>query len=434
MSHNLMFEWIGLIISLLCSAFFSAAETALTSMSKLHIKKAIEHQGKDAAVLEKWVKNSDSILIFLLIGNTLVNICAASLGTIIVTDFLGDSPVGRIAAITTGIMTFIVLVFSEITPKTFAKQHSEKISLLVIGFLDVLSHFFIPVIFLFKIIAKFIIKILGGKLQDVYTPITEEEIMALVNVGSKEGALEKEECEMIHGVMEFSDTMVSKIMWPRVEMRIIKADASLKQGIEFIVATGYSRIPVYEGTIDNIVGILYCKDVLKYFTNDNSDLEKIKVKDIMRKPCFVSTNKKLDDVLREFQRQHMHMGIVVDEYGGTAGLVTFEDLLEEIVGDIQDEYDNDTKRGELIKILDEKTAIVKAKISIDELNKLFELNLPEETSYDSLGGFITSITEVLPKKGDVIDYKNILLIEILEANEKRVSKVKIQKKEQEKYE
>jgi putative hemolysin len=422
-SYSLLNEIIIMIFCLIGSAFFSASETALTSMSKLRIKRFIGEYGKKAKVMEKWLHNSEDILITLLIGNNLVNICAASICTLIVSELVGYNLVGKVTGITTGVLTFIILVFGEITPKTFAHQNAEKIALLIIGPLHKISLILKPLIAMFRFIARVIIKFFGGNIKKRYSAITEHELVTLLDVGESEGILEEEERDMIHGVMEFADTVVHKVMIPRVDMKVIENNVNLKEAISFAVDFGHSRIPVYEENIDDIIGVLYVKDIMKYIGEDNFDA--MLVKDLCRKPCYISKNKKLDDTLKEFKEEQVHMAIVVDEYGGTLGLVTIEDLLEEIVGEIEDEYD--IKRVELFELIDENTVIVDAKISIDELNEKFDLNISEQEEYDSLGGFINSIKEDVAEKGDIIEYESFVFT-VLEADEKRVLKVKIERK------
>lgn len=327
---------IALMLLLLFSAFFSGAETALTSMTKLRVKRLIKEKGKKAQALTFWLENPNQILVTILVSNNIVNIAASVLATTVLLNTLPSTAVGKAASIATGGMILLILIFGEITPKTFAKAHAPTISLLAIRPLKALSYVLTPIVKVLTGITTGIIRIFGGKVTKEPLFITEEELLTMIDIGEEEGALEEEEREMIHSVFEFGDTLVKEVMINRVDITAIKSSANLKQTLSLAVKTGYSRIPVFEDSIDNIIGVVYTKDLLKYWQEGKNDLAP---KESMRPPYHIPETKKVSELLEDFQRKKVHMAIVVDEYEKTVGLVTIEDLLEEIVGEIEDEYD-----------------------------------------------------------------------------------------------
>ncbi len=408
-------------VCLLASGFFSASETAITSMTKLRIKRMIDDDGDKALILEKITHKWDNILITLLICNNVANIAAASTATVLATRLLSEHMrMDQIAAIATGVMTLIILIFGEIIPKTLAKRYAEEMSLAVIGFLDRLSKILFPFIHFFKLISVSIMNLMGARVDDMQHMLTEQEIVAIVEAGEREGVIEEEERDMIRSVIEFGDTHVHEVMIPRVDMITMDATLTLKEALDQIhEGVTFSRIPVIMDSADNVVGVMYAKDLMKYVTD--LYFEKICVMDICRKPFFVPETSKLDDVLQLFKRDRVHMGIVVDEYGGTAGLVTIEDLLEEIVGDIMDEHDGEEI---LIRRINDRVALVDAKTNLSELNESLNIDLPEEGNYDSLGGFLIYVAEGMPRRGASIRYEHVEF-QILEVDEKRIYKVKV---------
>ncbi|OED34584.1 hypothetical protein AB834_06670 [PVC group bacterium (ex Bugula neritina AB1)] len=421
-------EPLSILLCLLASSFFSASETAMTAMTKLRIKKMIDQYGEKALALEKMAEKWDNILITLLIFNNVANIAGASIATVWATRLLGGVlPMNQLVAISTSIMTLIVLIFGEIIPKTLAKRYAEEISLFLIGFLHKLSTLIYPLIQVFKFLSVGIMKLMGARIEDIQNMLTEQEIVALVEAGEREGVIEEEERDMICSVIEFGDTYVHEVMVPRVDMVTMDATMTLKQALEMIHSgVTFSRIPVIMNSADNVVGVMYAKDLMKYVTDPY--FEKICVIDICRKPFFVPESSKLDILLQLFKKDRIHMAIVVDEYGGTAGLVTIEDLLEEIVGEIMDEHDGEE---ELICRINHRVALVDAKTKLSDLNDCLDIDLPEEDSYDTLGGFLIYIFEEMPTKGSSINYEGVNF-QILEADKKRVYKVRIDIKDDQK--
>jgi len=416
----LLDPWIILIFLIICivfSAFFSGAEIALSSLGKITLKRLIKENPRRRHQFELLLSDPSRWLITILIGNNLANITAASLATLLVEKWVGGGE-GKVVGIVTGVMTFILLVFGEITPKRYCREHAERVSLKVIGPIFLLSVVLLPVVKAFTFLTR---GISGAKIGEppVLKPITEKEIHTLIDIGQEEGALEEGEEELVHSALEFDETRVKEIMTPRTKMVAIPQEASLVELAKLINEAGYSRIPVYEGKIDNIVGIAYAKDLLSI----SDKWEKLKVKDIMHPPIFVPYTTKLSEVFHELQRKKTHLAVVVDEYGGVAGIITIEDLLEELVGEIEDEYDK--VASEKIQLLKDGSALVEGDTDIDEINKKLGTSLPEKAAaFESIGGFIFNQLGRIPRKGEIIEEDGIR-IEVVEVDARRIRKVKI---------
>ena len=423
-----MVEQIVLLIFLLFfSALFSGSEMALSSLGKLRIKEIIERRGKRAEVLNLWLKEPNRFLTTILIGNNVANIFASVVAAAISIKVFEHIAIG----VTTGIMTFLVLVFGEITPKTLAKEHAEKISLFIIRPLHILSSLLSPFIKFFLLISTGIIRLFGGKGSPQTSRISAREIHSLIKAGEREGALEKEEREMIHSVMEFGDTRVDEVMTPRTEIVAVEEEADLREILDTIIKEGHSRIPVYREDIDEICGIVHARDLLSYISPVRKEgsngvkegKKEMKGKEAMSPAYFIPESKKLSDLLHEFQRQKNQIAIVIDEYGGTAGLVTLEDLLEEIVGEISDRYEKETTD---FQALDTNTFLVNGKMEIERANEEMNLQISEEIEAETMAGFVFHQLGRIPKEGEQFKYKN-LLITIRKADERSVSLIQIKK-------
>ena len=411
---------------------------ALSSLGKLRIKEIIERRGKRAEVLNLWLKEPNRFLTTILIGNNVANIFASVVAAAISINLFKHIAIG----VTTGIMTFLVLVFGEITPKTLAKEHAEKISLFIIRPLHILSCLLSPFIKFFLFISTGIIRLFGGKGSPQTSRISAREIHSLIKAGEREGALEKEEREMIHSVMEFGDTRVDEVMTPRTEIVAVEEEATLREILDTIIKEGHSRIPVYREDIDEICGIVHARDLLSYinpvrkegskpvrneFLNGSNGVKEgkkeMKGKEVMSPAYFIPESKRLSDLLHEFQRQKNQIAIVIDEYGGTAGLVTLEDLLEEIVGEISDRYEKETPD---FQALDTNTFLVNGKMEIERANEEMNLQVSEEIEAETMAGFVFHQLGRIPKEGEGFKYKN-LLITIRKADERSVSLIQIKK-------
>lgn len=413
------YQFILLFLLLILSSIFSSSETALLSITKIEIKQLKEKGYNSAYTIEKLLKDPNKVLTTILIGNNLVNIGASALATFLAIHYFQNRGVG----IATGLMTLIILVFGEITPKTYASQNAEKVAIKIAKPLEILQIVFFPVINVLNFVSMIIIRIMGGDFNKGMPFVTEEEIKTMVYVGHEEGLLEEEETEMIESIFAFDDTIVEEVMVPRIDMVCLQEDATVEEAINLVMEKGFSRIPVFKETIDNITGIVYAKDLLAFVKKDKTNIE---VNKLMREPYFIPETKKVNNLLRELQSEKIHMAIVLDEYGGTAGLVTIEDLLEEIVGDILDEYDKDE---ELIKVEKDGCVILDSRVGLDEINELLDLSLPEE-QFDSIGGFVFDALGHIPEEGERIEFQDFIF-EVLRVNNKRITKIKyIPKNEQ----
>ncbi|MDN5304077.1 MAG: magnesium and cobalt exporter, family [Fusobacteriaceae bacterium] len=407
-----------LIFLIILSGFFSSSETALTGFKMTKLKKVEEENENIANLLKLWLKKPNEFLTAILIGNNIVNILASSIATTLAISLIGNN--ANTILLVTGIMTIIILIFGEITPKIIAKNYPTKISMAVIKIINILNILFYPITKILIFVSRIISRFFGVELNETKFLITEEDIKSFVTVGKDEGVLEEEEQEMIHSIFEFGDTTVKEVMIPRTTMFVLEGSQTLNDVWDDIIDSGFSRIPVYEEKIDNIVGIIYVKDLFTVIKEDKVDLP---IKNFVRDAYFVPETKELDDLLKEFKKAHIHIAMVVDEYGGINGLVTIEDLIEEIIGEISDEFD-DADDGQLIKKLDENKYLIDAMISIDDLDNELNINIPISEDYDTLGGFIYSELGRMPVVNDTINYEN-LTIRVMKIEKRRIDKVLI---------
>ncbi|TDT68651.1 putative hemolysin [Hypnocyclicus thermotrophus] len=407
-----------LIFLIILSGFFSSSETALTGFKMTKLKKVEEENENIAKLLKLWLKKPNEFLTAILIGNNIVNILASSIATTLAITLIGNN--ANTILLVTGIMTIIILIFGEITPKIIAKNYPTKISMSVIRIINILNIIFYPITKILIFVSRIISKFFGVELNENKLLITEEDIKSFVNVGKDEGVLEEEEQEMIHSIFEFGDTTVKEVMIPRTTMFVLEGSQLVKDIWDDIIDSGFSRIPVYEEKIDNIIGIIYVKDL---FTVIKENKLHLPIKNFVREAYFVPETKELDALLKEFKKAHIHIAMVVDEYGGINGLVTIEDLIEEIIGEISDEFDDDDD-GELIKKLSDFKYLVNAMISIDDLDNELNINIPISDDYDTLGGFIYSVLGRIPVINDTITHEN-LTIRVMKIEERRIDKVLI---------
>ena len=396
MVFSLELDLIILAVLLFLSGFFSAAETALVSVTSVKLRRMVKRKLRGSAALEKLKSNPHKMLITVLIGNNLVNITAAAFATAVAIGLFESNALG----IATGVMTFLILVFGEITPKSLALKHSEGLSLFLSKPLLWLSRILTPLIWLLDLITGTIIRAIGG--EPIEKGITEEEIKTAVSMGAEEGAINAKEKEMIHRVLQFNDTTVEQIMVARKEIVAIPSTMKLKDFVNKYKKKPFSRMPVYDGNLDTVEGVFYVKDAIARFNEGATDLD---VKAVMRKLIFVPTTKKLDKLLKEFQDSHAHMAIVVGEYGDTLGLVTIEDLLEELVGEIIDEMEIETR----IKKIGSSTFIVDGKTELDLLKEETGLSLSSK-KYRTVGGYIIESLGRIPKKGEKIECGTFTLV------------------------
>ena len=405
-----------LVILILLSGFFSASEAALSAYRSNYLEKLDEEKHpKKYAVMKKWLKDPNAMLTGIVIGNNVVNILASSIATIVIVNYFGNK--GSSVALATAIMTILILIFGEISPKLMARNNSAKIAEAVSVIIYVLSIILTPVVYCLIFISRFVGRILGVNMTSPQLMITEEDIISFVNVGNAEGIIEEDEKEMIHSIVTLGETSAKEVMTPRTSMLAFEGAKTINEVWDEIVDNGFSRIPIYEETIDNIIAILYVKDLMEHIKYNELD---IPIKQFIRSAYFVPETKSIIEILKEFRGLKVHIAMVLDEYGGVVGLVTIEDLIEEIVGEIRDEYD-DEEESFFKKVADNEYE-VDAMTDIETINKDLELNLPISEDYESLGGLIVTTTGKICEVGDEVQIDNIYL-KVLEVDKMRVSKV-----------
>ncbi len=403
-------QLVVLAILLLLSGFFSSAETALFSISRTRARHLAKEGGRNHQLILKMKEDPHRLLTTILIGNNIVNVAAASLATTVALSAFPNHAVG----LATGVMTFLIVVFGEVMPKSVATRNNVLIASLAIFPIYWLSILFFPIIKFLEFIPR-----ITGKIKKTPT-VTEQELLTFVEVVEEEGEIKEEEKELIHNIFEFDDTNTSEIMTPRGDMFVIEADQDLK--VEEVLRSGFTRIPVIEGDIDHVIGILNIKDLFLHLATSP---EKIEIREIIRPPYFVPENKKLDTLLTQFKKRKNHMAIVVDEYGGVSGLITLEDALEEIVGEITDETDRDEP---LIVSVKSKEWIVLGKTEIDDVNRIIKMDIPDSPEYDTFSGFILDRIGRIPEEKEQITVGNFV-VTVLERDGNRIKEYAVRKME-----
>lgn len=401
------FQLIILVILLMLSAFFSSNETALMSVSKLKLRTLADSGNKRAAmVLDVTENHTSKMLSAILIGNNIVNLSASALATSLAYAFGG-----YMVSIATAVITVAILVFGEITPKNYATINAEKLALRYIGVIRFFMTVMTPVIFIINLFSRGIMFLMRVDPDASGNGITEDELRTIVDVSHEDGIIESDEKEMIYNVFDLGDANAKDIMVPRVHVTFADVDNTYEELIEIFRRDKFTRLPVYEETQDNIVGIINMKDLLLYDKN-----QPFHIRDIMRKPHFTYEYKSISELLVEMRDSTFNIAIVLDEYGEMAGLITLEDILEEIVGEIHDEYDE--TEDELIRRISDREYIIEGSMSLDDVNDRLHTELASE-DYDSLGGLIIEyLDDRLPEKGDevITDDGIRLVVESLDKN------------------
>ncbi len=390
MSTSSLTMLIILLILIILSAFFSSAETALTTVSKITIRSMIEEGNKKAIIVDKIINNQGKMLSAILIGNNLVNIIASALATILAQNLFGQYAV----SFATGLLTIVVLIFGEITPKSLATLNALKLSLAYAKIIYSLMFLLTPAIFIINKMAYFFMRLMGIDPTKKMASITETELRTIVDVSHEEGIIEKEERQMINNVFDFGDAIASDVMVPKIDMTMADINSTYDELIKIFRSEKYTRIPIYQDSTDNVIGIINMKDLLLYNPEEIFDVRKY-----LRSAFYTYESKKLSELMMEMKKTSVNIVIVLDEYGVTAGLITLEDLLEEIVGEIHDEYDLD--EDEPIKKISENIYILEGQMKIDDLNDYLGVNLSSD-DYDSIGGLIIEKLDRLPTVGDKI--------------------------------
>ena len=413
MDPSVAIQFIVLIVLLLLSAFFSSAETSLVTVNQIRMRSLADEGNKKAARVLKITSNSSKMLSAILIGNNIVNIFASSLATTITLQLWGN----RFVSLTTGILTLLVLIFGEITPKTIATSHAEKIAMTYSGVISLLIKVLTPVIFIINKLANGFLFILGLDPGKKAASITEDELRTIVDV-SHEGVIEKEERQMIKNVFDFGDSQAKDVMIPRIDMTCVSIDSRYDEIISVFRNDKYTRLPVYEDSVDNVIGIINVKDLLLC-----EDKASFNVRDILRKPYYTYEFKKTSELMEELKKTSNNFTIVIDEYGSTVGMITLEDLLEEIVGEIRDEYDGD-EVDDIIKVNDTEYIFSgTARLNdIEEYIELPDIETDHESDYDSISGFIIDSLKRLPVLGDEVTIGNLRFV-VEGCTKNRITKV-----------
>lgn len=401
-----------ILILLFLSAFFSSAETALMSVNRMKMRSLADTKKAAVRVL-RLLDNQPKLLSAILIGNNIVNLTASALTSVLAQHLWGKTYL----SIATGVLTFLVIIFGEILPKTLAALYSERLSMAYSGVISVYTVVMTPVIFLVNVLSNGILRLL--RIDPHKRPtITEDELLTVVEASHEDGVLENEEKEMINNVVDFGDSVAKDVMVPRIDVDFAEAEMSYDEIVEAFRANNYSRLPVFEGTQDNVIGILFLKDLFHYDGNrDDFDVKKV-----MRKPYYTYEFKKTAELLAEMRKDSLTIAVVLDEYGATAGIITLEDLLEEIVGEIRDEYDAD-EQDEIQKESDTEY-LIDGTAKLEDVNDATGLSL-ESDDYDSIAGHLYHLLERIPSEGETVTDENGVTYEVVEVDKNRIDRVRL---------
>lgn len=412
MDSEIWVQILILIVLLLLSGFFSSAETSLVSVNKIRMRTLADQGNARAKTVLEIFDDQAKMLSAILIGNNLVNTFAASITTSIAYSFGG-----AVVGVATFIITIMILIFGEITPKTLATEHAEKMALVYAPVIKLLMVVLTPFIFLINLFSKGILKMLGSGKDGNNPSLTESELRTIVDVSHEEGVIEEDEKDMINNVFDLGDAKAKEVMVPRVRVIMADVESTYEDLIDIFREEKFTRIPIYKDSIDNIVGLVNMKDLLLY-----RDFENFKIEDVLRKPYFTYENKPVSDLLLEMKHSTFNLAIVMDEYGEMAGIITLEDIIEEIVGDVHDEYDAHEENN--IKQIDERVYDVKGFINLDDLNDALDLEFVSE-DFESIGGLVIDRLKRLPEIGDEITLDDGTVIRVKTIEKNRIEDVRL---------
>ncbi len=412
MDSDLGIKILELIILLALSGFFSSAETSMISVSKIRLRTLSEEGNKRADLVLKILDQQSKMLSAILIGNNLVNTSAASIASLIAYSFGGAA-----VSIATFIITFLILVFGEITPKTWATKKAESLSLAYAPIIMLIMNVLTPVIWFVNLFSNLLLNLLGVKSSDKNPSMTESELRTIMDVSHEAGVIEEDEKDMMNNVVDLGDAKAKEVMVPRVHVVMAESTSTYQDLLNIFREEQFTRIPIYEDKIDNIVGLVNMKDLLLY-----DDLTHFNIKDILRKPYFTYENKKVSELLVEMKQSTFNLAIVMDEYGELAGIITLEDIIEEIVGDVHDEYDEHEENN--IRQLSKNVYDVKGYLSLHDLNDALDLELDSE-DFDSIGGLVIDALGRLPQAGDETTLHNGIKIRVLSIEKNRIEEVRL---------
>ena len=425
---NLVSQFILILLLTLLNAFFASAEMAIVSVNRNRIKMLADDGDKKASLLADLLEEPNKFLSTIQVGITLAGFFSSASAATGISEVIGASlsqlgiPYAQSISLVviTLLLSYVTLVFGELVPKRIALQKSEQMAMLSVRPIVFVSKFAKPFVKLLSLSTNLLLRVIGMSDTDLEEKVSREEIKSLVDAGEEYGVINQIEKEMINSIFDFDDKLAKEVMTPRTEVYMINSQLPLS--IEELLEENYSRIPVYEGDIDNIIGVLYLKDFLHEAYQVG--FENVKLKKLLHRPYFVPECKNIDQLFKELQKSKKHLAVLIDEYGGFSGIVTIEDLIEEVMGDINDEYDEDEP---FIRKIDNDTYIVNGLISIKELNDKLQLNLDEETEdYDTLGGFLINQIDYIPSETEecMVEYEN-LLFKVQCVKDKRIETVKI---------
>ena len=405
----------GLVILIIFAAFLAAAETALVRVSRIRVKYLVEKKVDKAAKLDQLIKDPDYFLPPLLLMVLVVQLTSASLATYVTTKITHNAGIGVMVG--TLVIAIFMFVFGELVPKAVASHESERVALRLTRPVSFMTRLLHPVATLFQLMAKGILRVFTGEsLKNELLISDEGEIRAMVTAAEEYDIIEMEEKDMIHSVFEFSDTMVREVMVPRPDMVTLPSTATIRKALNVAIEHGFSRIPVHGASLDDIVGILYAKDLIKYLQTGELDKQ---VSEAVRDAFIVPETKILSDLLRELRKRKVHIAMVVDEYGTVVGLATIEDLLEEIVGEIFDEFDREIN---LVEKIGEDRYRVDARVNLDDLNEILQIDLPDEEDVDTVGGLVLKVLGHLPVAGETLTYNGVA-VRVEKVRNNRITKV-----------
>jgi CBS domain containing-hemolysin-like protein len=413
-------SFIIIIICILLIALLSGSEAAFISLNRVRLRHLIEKGNHNAKIAQKIRDEHDRFFSAVILSGNLFTVLATSVGTAVSISYLGED-VGIVIA--TIAMTILTVIFGELAPKTFAVSHAEKIALALARPMETYIKLISPLVFIFNMSSNFIIRVLGGEVKPAPQLLTEDEMKAMIRIGEEDGTIEKEEKEMLHNIFEFGDKKVTEAMVPRTEIVAISEDAAVADVLSLVSEEGYSRYPVIKETVDNITGVLYVKDIVRKMAVEEVP-PSTGVKNFVRDAYYIPESKMVTGLLDDMQKDKFQIAIVVDEHGGTAGLITLEDIMEEIVGSLQDEFEAIEAEKE-VEVVDESTFVVLGTTGIDEINELVGVELDDE-EFHTIGGFIFGLFGHLPKVGEQLRYHELRFL-ILEMEGKKIEKIKITK-------
>lgn len=406
-------QLIAIIILLCLSAFFSSSETALTTVNQIRMRTLADNGDKRAARVLHVTGNPGKMLSAILIGNNIVNLSASSISTSLTIHLFGNTGAG----IATGILTFLILIFGEVTPKTMATIKADSMSLTVAAPIGLLMKILTPVIFIINKLSLGLMFLLHVNIKDAQKKMTEEELRTIVDVSQENGVIEHEERDMIHNLFDFGDAEAKEIMVPRIDMTFVQADATYQEVLDIFRQDMFTRLPVYEDSTDNVIGIINMKDFLL-----QNDTPEFSVRNLLREPYFTYEHKNTADLFLEMRKSSISLAIVLDEYGVTAGLITLEDLLEEIVGEIRDEYDAD-EEDDITRISDREFYVL-GSANLDDVSEALSLHFTSD-DYDTIGGYCLGLLDHLPEKNEIILTDNNILIRIDRMEKNRIERIYI---------